>query len=185
MDLCQNQNMCYIIYHSGWTPPKVLAMRIRCRKGWIVYHKSNGIMAMKNHVESNHAALMKIFVKDATFEFSKSPHYREPSEKRVNVSPFNIFGFFQVVLNSRKMTWCNQVLWKISCLLLKGCCLWRLWSPFGSSGTHVVSTSYLPIYKSICWENLAKFGQRDNKYICGSCIGWLLINHLYIWPLDV
>jgi hypothetical protein len=57
-------------------------------------------MAMKNHVESNHAALMKIFVKDATF----TPHYREPSEKRVNVSPFNIFGFFQVVLNSRKMT---------------------------------------------------------------------------------
>ncbi len=55
---------------------------------------------MKNHVESNHAALMKIFVKDATF----TPHYREPSEKRVNVSPFNIFGFFQVVLNSRKMT---------------------------------------------------------------------------------
>jgi hypothetical protein len=61
-------------------------------------------MAMKNHVESNHAALMKFFVKDATFEFSKSPHYHEPSEKRVNVSFFNIFGFFQVVLNSRKMT---------------------------------------------------------------------------------
>lgn len=33
MDLCQNQTMCYIIYHSGWTPPKVLAMCIRCRKG--------------------------------------------------------------------------------------------------------------------------------------------------------
>ncbi len=81
--------MCYIIYHGGTAPLEVLAMHIRCRKGWIVYHKSNGIMAMKNHV-----VLLKIFLEYSTFEVPKSPFYHEPSKKKVIVSPSNIFGFF-------------------------------------------------------------------------------------------
>jgi hypothetical protein len=59
-------------------------------------------MAMKNHVESNHVALLQIFLEDATFEFPKSPLYREPSKKKVNVSPFNIFGFFSSSFKFKK-----------------------------------------------------------------------------------
>jgi hypothetical protein len=53
--------MCCIIYHSGMTLLEVLAMRIKCRKGLISYHKFNGITAMKKHVELDHASLLKIF----------------------------------------------------------------------------------------------------------------------------
>jgi hypothetical protein len=43
------------------TLPEVLAMCIKCRKGLLSYHKFNGIMAMKKHVEFDHASLLKIF----------------------------------------------------------------------------------------------------------------------------
>ncbi len=99
------------------TLPKVLAMRIKCRKGLISYHKFNGIMAMKKHVEFCHDALLKIFLKDEAFEVPKSPLYCEPSKKRANVSPSNIFGFLLIALSSKKMTQHNQVLWRISCCL--------------------------------------------------------------------
>ncbi len=115
--------MRYIIYHSGMTLPKVLAMRIKCRKGLISYHKFNGIMAMKKHVEFCHDALLKIFLKDEAFEVPKSPLYCEPSKKRANVSPSNIFGFLLIALSSKKMTQHNQVCGgsHVVCLL-KGCC---------------------------------------------------------------
>jgi hypothetical protein len=90
-----------IIYHSDTAPPEVLAMHIRCRKGLIAYNKFNGITIMKKHVEYDHVALLKIFLKNATFEVPKSPIYHEPSKKRANVSPFNIFGFFLIALSSR------------------------------------------------------------------------------------
>jgi hypothetical protein len=74
-------------------PPKILAMRTRCRKCLIAYHKFNGIMTMKKHVEYDHVVLLKILLKDATLEVPKSPLYCELSKKRVNV-PFKILGFF-------------------------------------------------------------------------------------------
>jgi hypothetical protein len=80
--------------------------------------------------------MLKILLEDATFGVPKSPFYCEPSKKRANVAPCKILGFF---LSSYKfkMTWHNQVLWSISChLLLKGCCLWGLWSPFGFNRWH-------------------------------------------------
>jgi hypothetical protein len=79
-------------------------MFIRCRKGLISYHKFNGITAMKKYVESNHVVLLKIFLKDVTFEVPKSPLYHEPSKKKANAFPFNIFGFFLIALSSKKMT---------------------------------------------------------------------------------
>jgi hypothetical protein len=75
-------------------PLEVLAMHTRCRKGLIAYHKFNGIMVIKKHVEYDHVALLKIFLEDATFEVSKSPIYHEPNKKRANVSPFNISSCF-------------------------------------------------------------------------------------------
>jgi len=60
MDLSQNQIMCYIIYHSGTASPEVLAMCTKCKNCLIAYHKSNGIMTMKKHVEYDHV-LLKIF----------------------------------------------------------------------------------------------------------------------------
>jgi hypothetical protein len=38
-----------------------LAMRIKCKKCVIAYHKSNWIMTMKKHVEYDHVVLLKIF----------------------------------------------------------------------------------------------------------------------------
>jgi hypothetical protein len=76
------------------TPPKVLAMHTRCKKGLIAYHKFNGITVMKKHVEHDHVTLLNFFLKDAVFEVPKSLIYHEPSKKKANVSPFNISGFF-------------------------------------------------------------------------------------------
>jgi hypothetical protein len=41
MDLFQNQITRCIICHNNATPPIILAMHIRCRKGVIAYHKFN------------------------------------------------------------------------------------------------------------------------------------------------
>jgi hypothetical protein len=73
---------------------EVLAMRIRCRKGLISYHKFNGITSMKKNVQFDHVSLLNFFKKDVAFEVPKSPFYREPSKKRAHVSPSNIFNFF-------------------------------------------------------------------------------------------
>jgi len=40
---------------------EVLAMRIRYKKGLIVYHKYNRITTMEKHVEYDHVHLVKIF----------------------------------------------------------------------------------------------------------------------------
>jgi hypothetical protein len=75
-------------------PPKILAMHTRCRKCLIAYHKFNGIMTMKKHVEYGHVVLLNILLIDVALEVPKSPLYCEPSKKRVNVVPFKIIGFF-------------------------------------------------------------------------------------------
>jgi hypothetical protein len=59
-------------------------------------------MVMKNHVESNHVALLKIFLEDATFVFPKSALYHEPNKNRVNVSPSNISSFFSSSFKFKK-----------------------------------------------------------------------------------
>jgi len=51
----------HIIYHSGTAMLEVLAMRIRYKKGLIIYHKYNRITTMEKHVESDHVHLVKIF----------------------------------------------------------------------------------------------------------------------------
>jgi hypothetical protein len=53
-----------VICHSDIVPPKILAMCIRCMKNLIAYHKFNGIITMKKHVESHHFSLLKKLLED-------------------------------------------------------------------------------------------------------------------------
>jgi hypothetical protein len=43
---------------------KFLIVHIRCYKGLIAYHKSNGIIARKKHVDTKHGALLKRYVEE-------------------------------------------------------------------------------------------------------------------------
>jgi hypothetical protein len=47
-DLFQNQIMKCIISHSDTTPPKIVAMCKRCKKGLIAYHKFSGTNSHEN-----------------------------------------------------------------------------------------------------------------------------------------
>ncbi len=100
INLLKNQIMRCIVFHSEMTLREILAMRIRRRKGFIAYHKSNGIQAMKNHVESNHSILLQKLLEDPTNLAPRFPLDREPSNKRAHVFPFAIFGFFFLLVNS-------------------------------------------------------------------------------------
>jgi hypothetical protein len=83
-----------IICHSETTPFEILAMRTRCRKGFIAYHTSNGITTMKKHVEYDHFTLLQKLLEDPTNLAPKFPLDCEPSKKRAHVFPFAIFCFF-------------------------------------------------------------------------------------------
>ncbi len=65
--------MHYIICHSGMAPLEVLAMCTRCKKALIVYHKSNGIMTMKKHVEYDHDVYVENPLRRCNFWGSKIP----------------------------------------------------------------------------------------------------------------
>jgi len=97
-DLLKNQIMKCIICHSDTTPPKIMAMCTRCKKGFIAYHKFNGATTMKKHVESNHFSLLKILLEDVA---SLLDH--EPNKKNAHVSPTIVFSFFLLILISRRM----------------------------------------------------------------------------------
>jgi hypothetical protein len=59
INLSKNQITRCIICHIEITFLEILAMRIRCRKGLIAYHKFNGIITMKKHVEYDHSTLLQ------------------------------------------------------------------------------------------------------------------------------
>jgi hypothetical protein len=73
-----------IIYHNETTPLEILAICTRCKKGFIAYHKFNGITTMKKYVV--------YFV--GTNLAPRSSLDCESSKKKVHVSPFATFGFF-------------------------------------------------------------------------------------------
>jgi hypothetical protein len=84
-----------IICHNDTTIPKILAMHTRCNKGFIAYHKSNGITTMRKHIEFEHSALLKKLLEDATNVALKFPLNHGPSKKRAHVScSFFNFWFF-------------------------------------------------------------------------------------------
>jgi hypothetical protein len=73
MDLDHNKIMICAICHHDFIGPEILAMRTRCKKKLIAYHKSNGITTMKKHIEANHFALMKKLVEDPNIALVKTP----------------------------------------------------------------------------------------------------------------
>jgi hypothetical protein len=50
----------------------ILALRIKCCKGLIVYHKVNGLTTMKNDIDVKHKAIYVKHSKEA-FKHSKGP----------------------------------------------------------------------------------------------------------------
>jgi len=88
-------------------------MHTRCRKGSIAYHKSNGITTMKKHVEYDHFTLLQKLLEDPTNLAPRFPLDCEPSKKRAHVFPFAIFGFFFLLVCSRKMMQFKLLVWKI------------------------------------------------------------------------
>jgi hypothetical protein len=64
--------MWCIICHNETIGLEVLVVHIRCCKGFIAYHKSNGIIAMKKHVDIEHGALLKRYVKKINNYFKPS-----------------------------------------------------------------------------------------------------------------
>jgi hypothetical protein len=91
-----------IIFHSETIIPEILAMRIKCRKGFIAYHKYNGITTMKKHVESNHFILLQKLLEDPTNLAPRFSFDRELNKKRTHVSPFAIKKKI-LRISSRKM----------------------------------------------------------------------------------
>ncbi len=58
------QIMRCMICHVNFVPYN---LRITKRKGIITYFKKNGIIALKKHVDANHALLAKIFEEEVNF----------------------------------------------------------------------------------------------------------------------
>jgi len=94
INLFENQIMRCIICHNEITLLEILAICTRYKKGLIAYHKYNGIIAMKKHVESDHFTLLQKLLEDPTNLTPRFPLDCEPSKKRAHVSPFAIFGCF-------------------------------------------------------------------------------------------
>ncbi len=76
--------------------PKILTMHTKCRKKLITYHKTNGITAMKKHVEANHCStLMKKLTEDPSYIApSKVPNDQKASKKKAHVFSSSIWVFF-------------------------------------------------------------------------------------------
>ncbi len=68
--------------HNDVIGLEILAMRTKCRKGLIAYHKSSDITTMKKYVESNCFALLKKLVEDPNIISAKAPFDQELNKKR-------------------------------------------------------------------------------------------------------
>jgi hypothetical protein len=53
-----------IVCHNNVISLEILALHTKLRKGFIAYHKSNNITAMKKHVELEHNTYLRSFVKN-------------------------------------------------------------------------------------------------------------------------
>ncbi len=70
-----------IICHSDTTPLEILAMHTRYKKGFIEYHKFNGIIAMKKHIEFDQCVLLNNLLEDPTNLPPRSPLNYEPNKR--------------------------------------------------------------------------------------------------------
>jgi hypothetical protein len=81
---------------------EILALHTRRHKGLFAYHKTNGIIAMKEHVNVEHKTLFANYVEHATNWF-RSPLHREKIVKgpMLHQMPF-LFYFFVVLTHLQK-----------------------------------------------------------------------------------
>jgi hypothetical protein len=72
---------------------EILALHTRRHKGLFAYHKTNGIIAMKEHVDVEHKTLFAKYMEHTTSWF-RSPLHQEQDSKRPYVTPNAISIFF-------------------------------------------------------------------------------------------
>jgi hypothetical protein len=73
--------MWCIICHNNVVGLEMLALCTKLQKGFIVYHKSNGITTMKKHVKLEHETLFKKFHKKPFNLIATNSLSREPTKK--------------------------------------------------------------------------------------------------------
>ncbi len=108
-----------------------LILKITKRKGIITYFKKNGIIALKKHVDANHALLAKIFEEEVNFPL-RNILERQLAKKRPNVSNFKISKFFGAKDAFKKdVVQQKQFLQDLAFWLLKIISLFNLLKAFG------------------------------------------------------
>jgi len=90
MNVTIPQTMCYIIYHNN--PILNVNPKTQARKKLIIYNTTNGITALRKHVNSNHLNILKKIEEEINCPLTENE--RQPSKKRLNVSSNSIFSFF-------------------------------------------------------------------------------------------
>jgi hypothetical protein len=82
---------------------EILDLHTRCHEGLFAYHKTNGIIAMKEHVDVEHKSLFAKYMEHATSSFRYPLHWEQDS-KRPHVTPNAISIYFFVVLTHLQKT---------------------------------------------------------------------------------
>ncbi len=82
-----------MFFHSKIVGPKIIALHIKCCKGLIAYHKSNGIIATKIHVDMEHGVLLKKYVEEVN-NCPRPSLKHELIVKCLHVTPTTISRFF-------------------------------------------------------------------------------------------
>jgi hypothetical protein len=86
--------MWCIVCHNNVVGPEIFELCTKLRKGFIVYHKSNGITTMKKHVELEHNTLIKKFCQEQFDVAAIISLSHELTKKQVHLTPSAISGFF-------------------------------------------------------------------------------------------
>jgi len=72
----------------------------------VSYFKSNGITRLKKHVNANRGLIAKTIEKEMK-SIMKTPRKRQPSKKRLIISPIVILNFFVAIYPSKRIM-CNK-----------------------------------------------------------------------------
>jgi hypothetical protein len=161
-----------------------LALRIRCCKGLIVFHKVNGLTTMKNDLDVEHKAIYVKYSKEA-FKHSKGPlkwtltikralykmlsrgfllhksFLKEPETQKEFLEDlmfFMIKGYMS--LRTIKSIWLHY---------LHTCCVLGL-------SFHLGKFLWKKFYLPWCWKYYKP---------CATYFKWMYFNHLHLWPLDI
>ncbi len=108
VDLIQNQIVQHIIYHNKIVVLEILALHTRCWKGLLAYVESDGIIAMKKHVELEHNGLFKRYVEKVN-NCPKASSVHEPTIKSLHATPSANSIFFLLLTNSKEKNYETHV----------------------------------------------------------------------------